>query len=354
MKKKGIKLLFVVTGFGYGDSIRVETIINEFLKRDKLNDVLILGYDLSYKYFKNKFKVLEVEGYKFPDYGLEFKTHRFLIKNYYLPISWILTWRKHRKALKLFDPDLIISDFEPMAVFISRSLNKKCISIFGYDPKVYDEYPNKNNILDIQSKFIERIYDHSNKIIIPSFKKKHNASNRIYINPIVREYKKKKNLAKKLGIKNSPIIIMLGGSDYGIELARKIINLNKRYNENLIIFGGTTKISKSHYIFKDDIMDYLAISKGVITLAGNLSLSETLFMKKPMLVFPIKNHIEQQLNAYMVKEYAIIGGDDINESLENFLKNINNIKKKLNKIKLKFDGAKEIVDIIYDMEKKND
>jgi len=101
-------------------------------------------------------------------------------------------------------------------------------------------------------------------------------------------------------------------------------------------------------------MDYLAISKGVITLAGNLSLSETLFMKKPMLVFPIKNHIEQQLNAYMVKEYAIIGGDDINESLENFLKNINNIRKKLNKIKLKFDGAKEIVDIIYDMEKKND
>src|SRR3989344_5523622 len=171
MKKKGIKLLFVVTGFGYGDSIRVETIINEFLKRDKLNDVLILGYDASYNYFKNKFKVLEVEGYKFPDYGMEFKTHRFIIKNYYLPFSWVLTWKKYRNILKSFNPDFVISDFEPMAIFIARSLNKKCISIFGYDPKLYRKYKDKNNILNIQSKFIEKIYDNSDKVIIPSFKK---------------------------------------------------------------------------------------------------------------------------------------------------------------------------------------
>ena len=72
-----MKLLFVVTGFAYGDSIRVESIINEFLKRDKSNEVIILGYDHSYSYFKNKFTTLKIEGYKFPDYELEFKTHRF-------------------------------------------------------------------------------------------------------------------------------------------------------------------------------------------------------------------------------------------------------------------------------------
>ena len=93
-----MKLLFVVTGFGYGDSIRAEAVINEFLKRDKKNEVIILGYDRSYEYFKNKFKILKVEGYNFPDYGLEFKTHRFLIKNYYLPFSWIVTWRIHKNT----------------------------------------------------------------------------------------------------------------------------------------------------------------------------------------------------------------------------------------------------------------
>mgnify|MGYP001603319917 CR=1 FL=1 len=160
-----MKLLFVVTGFAYGDSIRTESIINEFLKKDKSNEVIILGYDNSYSYFKNKFRTLEIEGYKFPDYELEFKTHRFLIKNYYLPFSWITTWRKHRKILKSFNPDLIISDFEPMAILIARSLNKKCVSIFGYDPLAYKNYNDKNNALNIQSRFIEKIYDNSDYVV---------------------------------------------------------------------------------------------------------------------------------------------------------------------------------------------
>ncbi len=341
-----MKLLFVVTGFGYGDSIRAEAVINEFLKRDKSNKVLILGYDISYKYLKNKFKVLEVEGYKFPDYGLEFKTHRFLIKNYYLPFSWVLTWRRHKKVLKEFNPDLIISDFEPMAIFIARSLNKKCISIFGYDPIAYKEFKEKNNILDIQSKFIESIYKNSDKVIIPSFKKRRNFSNIIYVNPIVREYKKKRNLIKILGLRKKPILVMLGGSDYGLDLAKEIIELNKKYNEDFIIFGGTKKIAKMHYIFKENFLDYLYVAKGIITLAGNLTLSEALVMKKPILVFPIKNHVEQQLNAFLVKDYVVIG-DNIKESLDKFLNNLKNIQKKLNKIKIKSTGAKDVVNLLY-------
>jgi uncharacterized protein (TIGR00661 family) len=346
MKKKKMKLLFVVTGFGYGDSIRVETIINEFLKKNKLNDVLILGYDNSYKYFKDKFKVLEVEGYKFPDYGLEFKTHRFLIKNYYLPFSWVLTWRKYKETIKSFDPDLIVSDFEPMSLFIAKSLKKKCVSIFGYDPKAYKKYKNKSKRLDIQSKFIENIYKNSAKVIIPSFKKRKSFSNISYVCPIVREYKKKKNIMKKLNLKNPPILIMLGGSDYGIDLAKEIMKLNKKYKENFIVFGGTKKITKSHYIFKNDFLDYLNVSKGVITLAGNLTLSESLFMKKPILVFPIKNHVEQQLNAELVKDYVMIG-DDVKYSLDKFLHNLKELQRRINKNKIKCNGAEETVSLLY-------
>ncbi|MBI2667984.1 hypothetical protein HYX17_04430 [Candidatus Woesearchaeota archaeon] len=348
-----MKLLFVVTGFAYGDSIRVESIINEFLKRDKSNEVIILGYDHSYSYFKNKFMTLEIEGYKFPDYELEFKTHRFLIKNYYLPFSWITTWRKHRKILKLFNPDLIISDFEPMAILIAKSLNKKCISIFGYDPSAYKEYNNKNNTLNIQSRFIEKIYENSDYVIIPSFRKRKNFSNINYVNPIIREYKQKRNLMKKLGLKKHPILIMLGGSDYGLELAKKILNLVKKYNEEFIIFGGTKKISKNHFKFKENFLDYLAVSKGIITLAGSLTLSEALAIKKPILAFPIKNHVEQQLNAFLVKDYISIGDENIEKSLCNFIVNLNSIQKKLNKIDFKGNGAKQLVSLLYKIKRSN-
>lgn len=342
-----MKLLFVVTGFAYGDSIRVESIIDKFLKRDKSNEVIILGYDHSYNYFKNKFRTLEIEGYKFPDYGLEFKTHRFLIKNYYLPFSWITTWRKHKKILKLFDPDLIISDFEPMAILIAKSLNKKCVSVFGYDPLAYKEYNNKNNTLNIQSRFIEKIYENSDYVVIPSFRRRKNFSNINYVNPIMREYKQKRDLMKKLGLKKHPIIIMLGGSDYGLELARKILSLVKKYKEDFIVFGGTKKISKNHFKFKENFLDYLNVSKGIITLAGSLTLSESLALKRPILAFPIKNHVEQQLNAFLVGNYINIGDDNIEKSLYNFITNLNSIQKKLNKTSFKGDGAKQVVNLLY-------
>tara|TARA_Y100000310_G_scaffold246869_1_gene252301 strand:- start:4528 stop:5568 length:1041 start_codon:yes stop_codon:yes gene_type:complete len=346
-----MRLLFVVTGFGYGDSIRAEAIINEFLKKDPLNDVLILGYDTSYKYFKNKFKVLEVEGYKFPDDSLEFKTHRFLIKNYYLPFSWIVTWRRHRRILKSFKPDLVISDFEPMALFIAKSLRKKCISIFGFDPKSYKEFPDKTQNLEIQVKFIKTLYKNSHKVIIPSLIKRKNHSNIYYTNPIIRKYKTTKNLMRKLKLRKQPILVMLGGSDFGLNLAKEIIKLSKNYKENFIIFGGSRKLSKNHFTnFNENFLDYLKACKGIITLAGNLTLSESLFFKKALLVFPIKNHIEQQLNAFNVRNHITIG-KDLKKSLDYFIKNIKVLEKKAKKYKIKDTGAKEVVNIVYKIKK---
>ena len=168
-----------------------------------------------------------------------------------------------------------------------------------------------------------------------------------YVNPIIREYKQKKNLMKKLKLEKHPIIIMLGGSDYGLELAKKILVLVRKYKEEFIVFGGTKKISKNHFKFKENFLDYLSVSKGVITLAGNLTLSESLAMKKPILAFPIKNHVEQQLNAFLVKDYINIGDENIEKSLYNFITNLNNIQKKLNKTSFKRDGAKQVVNLLY-------
>ena len=85
-----MKLAFFVTGFGYGDSIRVHAIIRELLKEHPKTDIMIFGYGHSYEYFKDAFKTVKFFGYRFPDKLFGFKLFRFLIKNIFLPFYCIL------------------------------------------------------------------------------------------------------------------------------------------------------------------------------------------------------------------------------------------------------------------------
>lgn len=352
-----MRILFVVTGFGYGDTIRVKAILDELNKRIKELSAMFLGYDNSYDYFKKKYLTLKISGYNFPDQNMEFKTNRFVMKNFYLPLTWFSDYLRHKKAIEKFNPEIIISDFEPVANIIARMLKKKCISIFGYDPKLYEKYPEKSRRIEIQAKYIEKIYSKSSLVIIPTFKKKENYNNVIYVNPIVsklpNELPSKQELMSSLKLKKEPILVMLGGSNYGISLAKKILNLGSKFDEDFIFFGGKKGIPGFHFKFAKNFLEYLKVCKGVITLGGKLTISECLVFHKPILVFPIKNHVEQLLNAYSIRNVSMEGSvEDLEASLAKFISHLELLEDKIKQVDIKPDGAKEIADIVISEVKK--
>jgi uncharacterized protein (TIGR00661 family) len=90
-------------------------------------------------------------------------------------------------------------------------------------------------------------------------------------------------------------------------------------------------------------------SKAVITLAGHLTLSECLAFKKPAMVFPIKDHAEQILNAYMLEDIAHVqyGLKDLRKNIKNFLNNLDMLKNRIPDIE--FNGAEQIADKVHDL-----
>ena len=351
-----MRVLFVVTGFGYGDTARIKVLLHEMQQRIKDLSIMFMGYGHSYDYFSKKYITLKIKGYSFPDSRMEFKTNRFLIKNFYLPAMWLIDYARYKGIIKKFDPDMIISDFEPVANIIAKRLGKRCISIFGYDPKLFEKYPDKNRRTILQARYIEGIYKKSDLVIVPTFRKKEDYGNVRYVNIIANTSKlePKEDIMKKLRLKKEPILVMLGGSDYGVELAKKILKLNDKFDEHFIFFGGKKKIPGLHFKFAKNFLEYLKVSKAVITLAGKLTLSECLIFKKPMLVFPIKNHVEQMLNAYAIRNVSVEGNvDDLEESISKLLSNIEELNKKLELLDAKATGAAEVVDIIIEEFKKN-
>lgn len=344
-----MRILFVVTGFGYGDSIRTDTIIDEIKDESRF---MILGYGHSYEHFKDRFTTLKFKGYNTQESSLELKTHRFLVRNFYLPASWLLTLGKYKNRIREFNPDIIISDFEPIANLIARLFKKRLISIFSYNPQEYRSYPKKNQKLDVEAKFIEKLYSGSDLVIVPSFFKNKDCQNIRYVSPLVRHYKKetpKSVLMDRLKLKKEPILVMLGGSNFGFSLGKEIAKLQGKFDEDFILFGAYKQLPSYHFAgFKENFLDYLRVSKAVITLAGNLTLSECIAFKKPMLIFPIKNHVEQLLNAYSLRNVAMVKYNlsNLQKTVEKFLENNDKLGRKVSQLGIKAEGARQVRKIL--------
>ncbi|MFH1065033.1 MAG: glycosyltransferase family protein [Nanoarchaeota archaeon] len=362
-----MKILFFVTGFGYGDSTRVHAVISEMLKKDPETRILIAGYDCSLNYFKGKFRTIKISGYRIPGNEMKFKFSSFIANNYLLPLSWLFTILKLKKQVRQFNPDIIVTDLEPSGITMARFFGKKCIALYGFDPMLYDEYASEhkpNRLMSMQAFYLKKNYSLSDYIIVVSPIRKKKSLIYNYVEPVVRimprELASEAKLMKELNLERRPVLVMLGGSNFGAALAKNIVKIAPDFNEFFIIFGSGIEVEKSgnvaHVPFTDDFFKYLKVSKGMITLAGQNALGEGLVFKKPMLVYPIHNHVEQQLNCYAIKDYIMIGRNIMPESLKKtvgeFISRIPAMRYDAAKLNLDSNGASQAADIILRLAKK--
>ncbi len=356
-----MRILFVVTGVGLGDSVRVGTIINEFKKDNPKNEFLIAAYANSYDYFKDKYNTINITGYRIPGKGMRFRVLPFLLKNVILPFSWFFTAFSLKNEVKRFNPDIVVSDFEPTGAVLARLVKKPCVMLFGFDPLAYRKFRDESKvsaIMSMQAKYLEKVYAQGRYVVIPTLLgvKRHSMVY-TYINPICRSKPEglapKKALMKSLGFREEIILVMLGGSDFGIKLLERLRGVAKMFPKEKFVVFGTKRLSVpmpnvSHYTFKENVGEYMKISKCVITLGGELTLSEAVAFRKPMLIYPIQDHVEQVLNAYSLKDIAMVryGNGNLGEDVRLFLRNLDKYRAKMGVLKVKPTGAEEFVRLV--------
>lgn len=271
------------------------------------------------------------------------------------------------RKIEEFNPDFVIVDWEPTGLIAAAKTQKRSILIFNYDPYSFETFIKKfklGRFKVIQSKIVESIYALAEKsseaIFIPGLNKE--IKNKFhFIDFVMRQkYDGLENedvLMKRLKIKRAPILVMLGGSTFGYKLAEKLIGISTKIDEDFIIFGYKRNFTKKNiksFKFKENYLEYLKVSKGVIMLAGHSSFGECAVFKKPCLVFPIRGHIEQTLNAYTIEEAGFglvkylkdLDQTSIKNSVEEFLLKLDSLQQKALKLETNGDGAKQIVDFL--------
>ncbi|MBN2547140.1 MAG: hypothetical protein JXB50_15165 [Spirochaetes bacterium] len=270
---------------------------------------------------------------------------------------------------KYFDYyDFAISDLEPLLPRVSLIRGKPFLTLDNQHAMLY-------GVLDIKKfdfkerlehffvcTFLQTYHPRSDLSIITSFADI----------PIKPRYRKKVKFVGPLFRKK--ILNLKGKESYGdfiLVYAHNFIRgslfpiLAGLKDHNFIVFTKfdddlkNTIIKEKHIkyypIDPDNFINYLLTCNAIISTAGNTSLGEAVFLKKPFFAISLEGQFEQRLNRYLLEKNHWGCGCKLSklskENIINFLKKIDYYKNKLKESSIS-DNTEKITDLILNKIKK--
>ncbi|TDQ27825.1 glycosyltransferase family protein [Tenacibaculum caenipelagi] len=283
-----MKILYAFQGTGNGHASRALEIIPHLQRRGEV-DILVSGsqYEITLP-FEIKYK-LHGLGFVFGKKGgidLISSLKSFDLKKVYQEI----------KTLPVKDYDLVINDFEPISAWACLFKNVPIISLSNQNALL-----NENN--SSYKKFrLERLiikYYAPAKNKFGFHFKTHSSSTFL---PIIRKEIRYRNITNK----GHYTVYLPSYSD------EKIIKMLSKIKG--IKWQVFSKKSKEHQFFHNitilpindnAFIRSIASSKGIICGAGFATPTEALYLRKKLLVIPMRNQYEQQCNAITLKEMGV-------------------------------------------------
>tara|TARA_X000001036_G_C20685386_1_gene807470 strand:- start:1299 stop:2324 length:1026 start_codon:yes stop_codon:yes gene_type:complete len=304
-----MKVLYAIQSTGNGHISRAKELI-PFMSRRFQFDVIISGpkpkLDLGYPIKKNL-------------KGLT------LFYNKKGGIDWIKTLFKNNLLLffrdiinlRVKDYDLVINDFEPISAWSCKLKRVPCFGISNQLSLLKKGIPKPKKKFKSTIRFL-KLFAPINIGYGLHYQK---FSKKIY-HPIIRSKVKKLITSKGMGI-----VVYLPAYD-----EKSILEITNKFpHQQWHIFSRNISqkktIGSSHLypIHENVFLELLSGADGVITNAGFTTTSESLFLNKPLLVIPMKGHIEQIYNAVsldrmgvkVLKIFSLKQLDEINFWLNN-------------------------------------
>ena len=283
-----MRILYAIQGTGNGHLTRAKEVIPILQEKGEL-DILIsgnennleLGFEVKYNLKGLNFTFGKKGGIDFWQSFKKMKLRRFY---------------KEIKKLPIKDYDLIINDFEPISAWAAKLNNVNIISL-SHQNAVLDAASPKYGKYKFE-KYILKYYAPSNVRFGFHFKSYSSA----IFTPIIR----KKIRTTKISNKGHITVYL---PSYNVDKIVKVLSkipivkwhiFSKEVNR--LIFKKNIVI---YPINEFDFIKSMSSSAGVLCGAGFETPSEALYLKKKLMVIPMRNQYEQQCNALALKEMGV-------------------------------------------------
>ncbi len=245
------------------------------------------------------------------------------------------------KILQVDNPDLVISDEDFASLTVAQNMKIPTILITD----VLETHFTKGLASFIEKKMNKSMHEIIKKCDIVILPENGNDQDNIKrVGPIVRQTNhSREELRGKFSFEKKTIVISIGGTDGGLFLIEKAIQVISKINQDIeiVLVSGPAVSKKFENVrnlgFVDNLHELIFAADLLISLAGKSTIDEANAYGTPAIFIPIKDHFEQEDNA---KEQGFVF-DDIKRLDVLILEKLEQKRKQVST-----DGAKNASDII--------
>lgn len=292
------KIVYGLSGDGSGHSSRTREMASHLVARG--HEVKLVSYERGYRNLKDEFDVFETEGLLIASKDNRVAPVKTVTSNLKRLNKGHKKLRKLRQQVfKQFEPDVVITDFEPMTAYLARRRNLPLITLDNQHRMRYVKYkcpPGLKNESRLTKTIIRAIVPKPDVSLVTAFHFGPLKNDRTFLfPPIVR------NEVLQLAPRDEGHVLVY--VTHGFESLLEQLKLFTR--ETFLVYGYDKDDRDGNLQFRpfsnDGFLDDLAAAKAIVATAGFTLISEALALRKPYLALPMKGQFEQQLNAFQLE-----------------------------------------------------
>ena len=289
------RILYGLSGEGSGHSSRSRQMARhlEYLG----HDVRLASYDRGYRNLKDDFNVFEIEGLTIASSDNKVSNIRTVTQNVKrLKRGWQRLRALKQEIFKEFEPEVVITDFEPMTAYLAHHYDIPLLTIDNQHRMRYMKYecpPGLKMDQKLTKGIIRAMVPRPDASLVTTFYQGKVTNDRTYVfPPIVRD----EVIAMESTDSGHLLVYLTSGYETLLDYLKQF------QRERFIVYGYDREDEDENSQFKppskQGFLDDLASSKAVIATAGFTLISEALYLKKPYLAMPMTGQYEQQLNGF--------------------------------------------------------
>src|SRR3989338_4222769 len=292
-----MKIIYTICGEGIGHAARSKAVLDHIFAD---HEIQILAGHRAYEYLKRHYAHVQ----RIASFRIAYWRNRvtsigtFFLNLYFFP-QIIFSLVRTILLIKKFKPDIIIDDFSWVGGYAALFTKTHMVTIDNQHIITNTQQEEKKFLLDrLKSRivikwFVPRADKH---LITTFFNPKIIKNNAILIPPLLR------NEILDLHPRKGGYVFLYQTS----KTNKKLLQILKSLNVPCIVYGFDKSETDGSLIFKrsfqQSFYEDLANSKAIVLNGGFTLITEALYLKKPILAFPVSHQYEQILNAMELKK----------------------------------------------------
>jgi uncharacterized protein (TIGR00661 family) len=345
------KVLVGLSGDGIGHSSRCRAIISHL--NEQGHQVKIVTSGKGYEYLHDYYSIIKILGLRIVSDSGKVDAWKTLTEAFErLSKHGLKTFKVLLAEVESFQPDIIISDFEPFVVVIGA---RKHIPVLSVDnqhiiPLCLLKYPKAwlkeyiaawivcNTICSYSEHYFLSCFFQPK--LLRGFRKK-----ATQVGPILR-----KEILEQVPAAEDRVLVYIRTPERAAALLPLLEQID---GSQYCVYGFENAPPRSQHILlrshvEEVFLNDLATAKAVITNGGHSLISEALYLGKPVFSIPTKGDFEQMINAYYVQRlgYGMYSFSPSLEQIQAFMNDIGRFQQNIQKDSINFNGNQRFFELL--------